>query len=158
MNLNDPELRAEVEDIKEEFDGAPQRARDRRDQRLRELAAKYDLRQVDLVTVTGYSRETVRQALNPTNRDVIRARRRVDPSQELAYLAARTHLNPLGWGEEVTERVARDIAARVTDGEPYDDDALGRVADVVAVNVPGDGLKRIPVLDALKAAQEASRA
>jgi hypothetical protein len=76
MNLDDPQLRAEVDDIKEEFDTAPQRARDRRDQRLRELATKYELRQVDVIAVTSYSRETVRQALNPEAREAVKASRK----------------------------------------------------------------------------------
>jgi hypothetical protein len=53
------ELRAAVD----RYRTAPQRARQERDQSLREIAKKYRLRQVDIINLTGYSRETVRQAL-----------------------------------------------------------------------------------------------
>lgn len=47
----------------------------RRDQRLRNLHAA-GLAQADIIRGTGYSRETVRQILNPEARAQINARRR----------------------------------------------------------------------------------
>lgn len=70
------DVAARVAAIRQRFEEAPQRAREERDQALRALAVEQGLRQTDLIALTGYSRETVRQALNPVKRDEIRARRK----------------------------------------------------------------------------------
>lgn len=48
------------------------RAREVRDEKIRRIAAKYDLKQVEIIRTTGYSRETVRQALNPEVRAAVK--------------------------------------------------------------------------------------
>jgi hypothetical protein len=50
----------------------------RRDTRDAEIQRAFDegMRQVDIIRVTGYSRETVRQALKPEAREAVRARRK----------------------------------------------------------------------------------
>ncbi len=60
------EVRAAIEWYK----SAPERARQERDKSLREIAEKYDLRQVDVIKMTGYSRETVRQAFATKQEEV----------------------------------------------------------------------------------------
>lgn len=55
------ELRAAIA----EYEAALPRALEARDERIRRIAAEYDLKQVDIIRITGYSRETVRQALDP---------------------------------------------------------------------------------------------
>ncbi|KOX10128.1 hypothetical protein [Nocardiopsis sp. NRRL B-16309] len=47
----------------------------RRDQRLRDIHARAGWKQVNLINATGYTRETIRQALNPEIREAIKARR-----------------------------------------------------------------------------------
>lgn len=54
------ELRAVIA----EYEAALPRALEARDEGIRRVAAK-GLKQVDIIRITGYSRETVRQALNP---------------------------------------------------------------------------------------------
>lgn len=61
-NLGDAEQR--LRDAVAEFQAAPARALEARDAVIREVAES-GLRQVDIIRITGYSRETVRQALNP---------------------------------------------------------------------------------------------
>jgi hypothetical protein len=65
-------IQSVIEQYKEELKRAQDDIRDRRDQRLRELAEEHKLRQVDLIKATGYSRETVRQILRPEVRDAVR--------------------------------------------------------------------------------------
>lgn len=60
------ELRAAVEWYK----SAPERAKQERDKTIRQVARRYDLRQVDIIKLTGYSRETVRQALDEKGPEV----------------------------------------------------------------------------------------
>jgi len=75
--MNDtPEAEAAKQKIRDavaEYDAAPARALARRDQLLREAAEEGGLRQIDIIKLTGYSRETVRQALNPQARAAVRA-------------------------------------------------------------------------------------
>lgn len=52
-----------VNAIKERYLSAPARALRERDESIRELAVKYGLRQIDIIRLTGYSRETVRKIL-----------------------------------------------------------------------------------------------
>lgn len=62
---------AEYEAAEEAARAAAQAALVRRDARLRK-AEEMGLRQVEIVKLTGYSRETVRQALNPEVRNAAR--------------------------------------------------------------------------------------
>ena len=59
---------AHIEDLTEQ-------AIQRRDQRLRDIHSRAGWKQVDLIQATGYTRETIRQTLNPEIRDAIKARR-----------------------------------------------------------------------------------
>lgn len=75
MSTDRPDLDAakqEVLDAVAEYSAAPAIALARRDERLRKAAAM-GLRQVDIIKLTGYSRETVRQALKPEARAAVRA-------------------------------------------------------------------------------------
>lgn len=54
-----------------EYKAAPERALQARDEGIRQ-AAEAGLKQVDIVRITGYTRETVRQALNPEIRAAVR--------------------------------------------------------------------------------------
>lgn len=75
MDVSQPDLEAarqEVLDAVAEYQAAPAIALARRDERLRRAAAA-GLKQVDIVKLTGYSRETVRQALNPKVRAAVKA-------------------------------------------------------------------------------------
>lgn len=65
------EAEAEVLGALAEYEAAPAAALARRDERLRK-AAEMGLRQVDIMKLTGYSRETVRQALKPEARAAVR--------------------------------------------------------------------------------------
>lgn len=47
-------------------------APERRNKRIRAAAQAAELRQIDVIKLTGYSRETVRQALNPGARAAVR--------------------------------------------------------------------------------------
>lgn len=62
------ELRAVIA----EYEAAIPRALEARDEGIRRVADEYGLRQVDIIRITGYSRETVRQALSPKIRSAIR--------------------------------------------------------------------------------------
>lgn len=55
------ELRAVVV----EYEAALPRALEARDEGIRRIAAEHGLKQIDVIRITGYSRETVRQMLNP---------------------------------------------------------------------------------------------
>lgn len=57
-------LEEELRAVVAEYEAALPRALEARDEGIRRIAAK-GLRQVDIIRITGYSRETVRQALNP---------------------------------------------------------------------------------------------
>lgn len=77
---------AEVLRALAEYEAAPAAALARRDERLRK-AAEMGLRQVDIMRLTGYSRETVRQALKPEARAAVReaaGRRRAKATSETA--------------------------------------------------------------------------
>lgn len=68
------QLRQAVTDYQHDIDTAIQR----RDTRIRAHAGR--LRQVDIIRITGYSRETVRQILmTAEQREALRARRRKTP-------------------------------------------------------------------------------
>lgn len=69
--MTDEEIRA----IRDEYVEDCKQAMARRDTKFRQ-AVKQGRRQADIIRVTGYSRETVRQALNPEIRAVLNARRR----------------------------------------------------------------------------------
>lgn len=58
-----------IDEYKEELKRASDEIRERRDERLRTIADKNGLRQIDVIKATGYSRETVRQILRPEVRD-----------------------------------------------------------------------------------------
>lgn len=62
---------AEVLDAVAEFKAAPGLALARRNERLRSAAA-LGLSQTEIIKLTGYSRETVRQALNPDARAAVK--------------------------------------------------------------------------------------
>ncbi len=57
----------ELKEVVERFRTAPERAREERDEGLRRARAE-GWRPVDIQRVTGYSAETIRQALNPEAR------------------------------------------------------------------------------------------
>lgn len=158
MNLDDPQLRLEAEAIKRRFDTAGERARDERSRGLRALAARYDLRQVDLITLTGYSRETVRQALDPAKSDEIRARRRSAASEAAAYDAARTHISVIEIDEVLKDRTALDAVAVLASLDPQDKEALNRIAHAMALDLPRGIVKIGPLQRAIQAAAEALEA
>lgn len=62
------ELRAVVA----EYEAAIPRALEARDEGIRRIAAEHNLKQIDIIRITGYSRETVRQVLNPEIRAAIK--------------------------------------------------------------------------------------
>lgn len=62
----------EIQEVVAEYEAALPRALEIRNEGLRRIAAKYDLKQVDVIRTTGYSRETVRQALNPEVRAAVK--------------------------------------------------------------------------------------
>lgn len=62
------ELRA----VMAEYEAALPRALKARDEGIRRIASEYNLKQVDVIRITGYSRETVRQALNPKVRAAVK--------------------------------------------------------------------------------------
>lgn len=70
MAMTDDEIRAIVTDYNDDLE----RALQRRDERLRSALAS-GRRQADLVKLTEYSRETIRQALNPEIREAVRKAR-----------------------------------------------------------------------------------
>lgn len=69
--MTEDDLRAAAE----RFRTAPQRALDERDAVLQQAHAE-GWRQKDLVAVTGFTRETIRRALDPAVREAVRAQRR----------------------------------------------------------------------------------
>jgi len=64
-----PEIQAAAEEelraVIAEYEAAFPRLLEARDEGIRRIAAKRNLKQVDVIRITGYSRETVRQVLNP---------------------------------------------------------------------------------------------
>lgn len=65
---------AEIKAIATDYEEAAERLLEERDAKLRQ-ALDAGWKQADIVRITGYSRETVRQALNPEIRAQLRARR-----------------------------------------------------------------------------------
>lgn len=65
---------AEIKAIATDYEEASERLLEERDAKLRQ-AIDAGWKQADIVRVTGYSRETIRQALNPEIRAQLRARR-----------------------------------------------------------------------------------
>lgn len=65
--------------VVEEYEAAKTEALARRDARLREFAAA-GWRPIDIQRVTGYSRETIRQALHPEVREAANVTRRKKPA------------------------------------------------------------------------------
>ena len=65
---------AEIKAIATDYEEAAERLLEERDAKLR-TAIDNGWKQADLVRITGYSRETIRQALNPEIRAQLRARR-----------------------------------------------------------------------------------
>lgn len=155
MNLDDPQLRAEVAAIKQFLDGAQQEIRDKRDRWLRELATRYNLRQIDLITLTGFSRETIRQAFNTDKRDEIKERRRSEASQAAAYDAARTHIDNMAIDEILKDRAALDAVAVLASLDPQDEESLKRIAHAMALDLPRGIVKIGPLQRAVAAAAEA---
>lgn len=139
MNLNNPELRKRIDAMKERFETAPQHARDERDDELRAIAADFGLRQVDLVTATGYSRETVRQALNTEAREAVKASRktwtlRIDPKVPGSFLE-RVLDNAGLRGKATKEGDWVTISARGPEGH----DALEGVReDLINADIPAE--------------------
>jgi len=70
-NESPAEAEARLAEVIEEYRQAPAKALAARDEGLREVAAM-GLRQVDIIRLTGYSRETVRQALKPEARAAVK--------------------------------------------------------------------------------------
>jgi hypothetical protein len=69
--VTDEELQAAVA----EYNAACEQALDQRDAKFRRALAQ-GRSQAEIIRATGYSRETIRQALNPTIREALNARRR----------------------------------------------------------------------------------
>lgn len=65
---------AEIKAIATDYEEAAERLLEERDAKLR-AAISAGWKQADIVRVTGYSRETIRQALNPEIRAQLRERR-----------------------------------------------------------------------------------
>lgn len=65
---------ADIKAIATDYEEAAERLLEDRDAKLRK-AIDAGWKQADLVRITGYSRETIRQALNPEIRAQLRARR-----------------------------------------------------------------------------------
>jgi hypothetical protein len=65
---------AEIKTIATDYEDATERLLEERDAKLRQ-AIDDGWKQADLVRITGYSRETIRQALHPEIRAQLRARR-----------------------------------------------------------------------------------
>lgn len=79
MDNNDPagqRQAQEMEGVLERYRTAPERALQERDDGIRAIVAKYSLRQVDVIRLTGYSRETVRRILKPEVRGAVRQARK----------------------------------------------------------------------------------
>jgi phosphoenolpyruvate synthase/pyruvate phosphate dikinase len=54
------------------YEAAIPAALEARDAEIRRIADEHDLKQIDVIRITGYSRETVRQALDPKIRSAMR--------------------------------------------------------------------------------------
>jgi enamine deaminase RidA (YjgF/YER057c/UK114 family) len=65
---------AEIKAIATDYEEAAERLLEERDAKLR-AAISAGWKQADVVRITGYSREAIRQALNPEIRAQLRARR-----------------------------------------------------------------------------------
>lgn len=72
---DEDELKAEVDEVLKDYEESIEAVLQKRDTRLREIKERRGLKQADLVRVTGYSRETIRQALNPEIRAQVKAQR-----------------------------------------------------------------------------------
>ena len=68
-------LTADAQRAIAEYDEDIERAIQARDEKFRQVMDKHQCKQADLIRATGYSRETIRQALNPEIREAIKARR-----------------------------------------------------------------------------------
>lgn len=72
-----------MQEVLERYRTAPERALQERDDGIRALAARYALKQVDVIRLTGYSRETVRRILRPDTRTAVRqARKEAEGKQQ----------------------------------------------------------------------------
>jgi len=69
------ELVAEFDREIQRIEAIKREAMMRRNRRLREFQAETGWTQADMVRATGYTRETIRQALNPEIREAVKARR-----------------------------------------------------------------------------------
>lgn len=76
MSTTEEQIAAEIAKIKADWEAANDRAWNDRAQALKNLAERHGLKQVDLVGLTGWSRETLRQALDPELRKAIQVKRR----------------------------------------------------------------------------------
>jgi hypothetical protein len=65
----------EVQEVLERYRTAPERALQERDDGIRAIANRYGLKQVEVIRLTGYSRETVRRILRPDTRATVRQAR-----------------------------------------------------------------------------------
>lgn len=68
----DPEI--EIQEIIITYRRQRDQLLDDRDRRIREVARKHSMRQMDVIRATGLSRETVRRVLDPAVREAIRGR------------------------------------------------------------------------------------
>jgi phosphoheptose isomerase len=76
---------AEIQAAVAEYDAAPAVALARRDERIRKAAKVAGLKQIEVIKLTGYSRETVRQALNPEARAAVRQAAEERRAQQLHH-------------------------------------------------------------------------
>lgn len=65
-----------MKEVLERYRTAPEQALKERDDSIREIADRYGLKQVDVIRLTGYSRETVRRILRPDIRTAVRQARK----------------------------------------------------------------------------------
>ena len=72
---NNEALTTDAQRVITEYEEDIERAIQARDEKLRKVMKKHQCKQADLIRATGYSRETVRQALKPEIREAIKARR-----------------------------------------------------------------------------------
>jgi hypothetical protein len=62
----------EIRAVIAEYEAALPALLERRDEALRRIATERNLKQVDVIRITGYSRETVRQVLDPKIRSAMK--------------------------------------------------------------------------------------
>lgn len=75
MDAQEEQLKTEIAEILKDYEEGLEALLQERDARLRKIKERGGWKQADLARATGYSRETIRQALNPEIRARIKAKR-----------------------------------------------------------------------------------